>query len=435
MKVFTGFSKMNRGLKLDFVTGNSELKGTDTGHFFDYDAPDAGSQQIFDGMIENYLGNFPIPMGVVPNMLVNGELFLVPFVTEESSVVAAASKAAKYWAHRGGFEAGVVSSSRKGQVHFSWNGPGEQLFARFPEIRKQLLLSTAELTFRMRRRGGGITTIDLLDKTSVMPFYYQLDVTFETADAMGANFINSCLEKIAEKLSGPDLPGNDEHRVEIIMAILSNYSPGSIVRCRAECPAKLLTGWNKATPDENFAERFKQATEIARLDVPRAVTHNKGIFNGVDAVLLATGNDWRAAEAAGHAYAARSGKYTGLTTVSLENDHFIHEIELPLAVGTVGGITNIHPVVKTVHKILNNPDARKLAMIVAAAGLASNFAAIASLVTTGIQQGHMKMHLTNIFNQLNATASERELATSHFSGKKIEHFAVEDFILQIRSKQ
>ena len=155
MKIFSGFSKYNRGLKLDFVAGNSHLKDVDALHFRDYDAPDGETQQIFDGMIENYIGNFPIPMGVVPNMLVNGELFMVPFVTEESSVVAAASKGAKYWAHRGGFKARIVSTTRKGQVHFTWNGPKELIVNGFPEIKRQLMLSTAELTFRMRRRGGG----------------------------------------------------------------------------------------------------------------------------------------------------------------------------------------------------------------------------------------------------------------------------------------
>lgn len=435
MKVFSGFSKMDRGLKLDFVAGNSHLKDDEVRHFRDYDSPDTETQQVFDGMIENYLGNFPLPMGVVPNMLVNGELFMVPFVTEESSVVAAASKAAKYWAHRGGFKARIVSTTRKGQVHFTWNGPKELIVDSFPEIKRQLLLSTAELTFRMRRRGGGITDMALLDKTSGLPDYYQLDVSFETADAMGANFINSCLEQIASTLSKLDQLNNSDFQVEIIMAILSNYTPGSLVLCRVECPAELLTGWNNSAPAENFALKFKQAVDIANLDVSRAVTHNKGIYNGVDAALLATGNDWRAAEAAGHAYTARNGKYKGLTSVSLEDQRFSYELELPLAVGTVGGITNIHPVVKYVHKILKDPDARTLAMIVAASGLASNFAAVASLVTTGIQEGHMKMHLSNILNQLNANAVETQLTLSHFLGKKISHSAVADFILQIRSKQ
>lgn len=434
MKVFSGFSKMDRVLKLDFVAGNSHLEDVDARHFRDFDSPDGETQQIFEGMIENYLGNFPVPMGVVPNMLVNGELFMVPFVTEESSVVAAASKAAKYWAHRGGFKARIVSTIRKGQVHFTWNGPKELIVDGFPEIKRQLLLSTSELTFRMRRRGGGITDMALLDKTSGLPDYYQLDVSFETADAMGANFINSCLERIASTLSTLVQLNNSDFQVEIIMAILSNYTPDSLVLCRVECPAELLTGWNNAAPDENFALKFKQAVDIANLDVSRAVTHNKGIFNGVDAALLATGNDWRAAEAAGHAYAARNGEYKGLTSVSLENHRFSYELELPLAVGTVGGITNIHPVVKNVHKILKDPDARKLMMIVAASGLASNFAAIASLVTTGIQEGHMKLHFSNILNQLNASAVENEMTISHFTGKKISYAAVEDYIRQIRSK-
>jgi hydroxymethylglutaryl-CoA reductase len=433
MKIFSGFTGMNRGMKLDFVAGNSLLGDDEAGYFRDFDAPESGMQQVFEGMIENYIGNYPVPMGVVPNMLINGELFMVPFVTEESSVVAAASKAAKYWANRGGFKAQVVSSVKKGQVHFTWNGPKELIFERFPEIKKQLLLSATDITFRMRRRGGGITDIALLDKTSEIADYYQLDLSFETADAMGANFINSCLERTASTLSKLDQLNNSDFHVEIIMAILSNYTPGSIVQCRVECPAELLTGWNKSAPDENFVLKFMQAVDIANLDVSRAVTHNKGIFNGVDAALLATGNDWRAAEAAGHAYAARNGQYKGLTTVSLENHRFSYELELPLAVGTVGGITSIHPLVRNVHKILRQPDARKLMMIVAASGLASNFAAIASLVTTGIQEGHMKLHLSNMLNQLNASVMEMDMTIRHFSGKGVSYAAVEDFIRQIRS--
>ena len=183
-----------------------------------------------------------------------------------------------------------------------------------------------------------------------------------------------------------------------------------------------------------FADKFKQAVQIANLDISRAVTHNKGIFNGVDAVLLATGNDYRATAAGAHAFASAGGKYKSLTKVILTDQTFRYELEIPLAVGTVGGITQIHPVVKNMMAILKYPDARKLMMIAAASGMANNFSAIASLITTGIQSGHMKMHLPNILSHLNAGEKERILAIEYFSTRMVSHSAVNDFIMSLRSE-
>jgi hydroxymethylglutaryl-CoA reductase len=286
----------------------------------------------------------------------------------------------------------------------------------------------------MRQRGGGITDIQLIDKTEELPDYYQIDVSFETVDAMGANFINTCLERISSILQNIDELNSGDYSVDIIMAILSNYTPECLVSCWVECPLKDLDGWNKTLSYSAFAVKFKQAVDIANIDISRAVTHNKGIFNGTDAVLLATGNDWRATAASAHAYASRDGKYKGLTTVRLSEKTFTYELEIPLAIGTVGGITGIHPFVKNSLAILNYPDVSKLMMIVAASGLASNFAAIASLITTGIQAGHMKMHLSNILNKLHASKVESELAKSYFSDKAVSYSAVEEFIQKGRGK-
>jgi len=227
---------------------------------------------------------------------------------------------------------------------------------------------------------------------------------------------------------------SDECRVEIIMAILSNYTPECLLRCWVECPVEKLDRWNKELSYNAFATKFKQSVDIANLDISRAVTHNKGIFNGIDAVLLATGNDWRATSASVHAYASRDGKYRGLTTVRLTDKTFAYELELPLAIGTVGGITGIHPMVKNSLAILKYPDAQKLMMIAASAGLASNFAAIASLITTGIQAGHMKMHLSNILNQLSANPLESEKTRCYFFDKSVSYAAVEEFIQKIRAE-
>lgn len=432
---FAGFSKLDRLQRINYIVENSPLTADKKGSFEDYCAPGREQQVLFNDMIENYIGNFPIPMGIVPHILINGETFMVPFVTEESSVVAAASKAAKYWATKGGFRAVVESMTKKGQVHFTWNGNPDRILEIFPGIRQKLFLATSELTEKMRQRGGGITKIQLLDKTSELPDYYQIDVSFETADAMGANFINSCLETIAAVLQQLPELNFDDKSVEIIMSILSNYTPDCIVRCSVECPVTSLTEWHKELTGYAFATKFKQAVDIANLDISRAVTHNKGILNGVDALLLATGNDWRATAASVHAYASKDVRYRCLTTIQLSEETFRYELKLPLAVGTVGGITQIHPVVQKTMAILNYPDARKLMMIAAASGLASNFSAIASLITNGIQEGHMKMHLFNILNQLQVSHTERERVISQFIGTTVSYAAVEDFITKIRGER
>ncbi len=434
MKVISGFSKFDHKQRLDYITANSDLTEGDSLHLDDYCPPNGDQQRLFSEMIENYIGNFPIPLGVVTNMVINGEAYIVPFVTEESSVVAAASKAAKFWAERGGFKAKVDAMTKKGQVHFTWNGNPESIQQLFPEIKRKLIDETLELTAKMRQRSGGITDILLSDKTNELAGYYQIDVSFETGDAMGANFINTVLEKFASVLENISELNTHDNRVEIIMSILSNYTPDCKVNCWVECPVEQLSGWNKSLSYNLFATKFKQSVDIANLDISRAVTHNKGIFNGIDAVLLATGNDYRATAAGAHAYASKEGHYRGLTTVTLTDQTFRYELEIPLAIGTVGGITQIHPMVKNVMAILKYPDSKKLMMIAAASGLANNFSAIASLITTGIQTGHMKMHLSNILNQLSTSETERNLANDYFSDKTVSNSAVNDFILSLRSK-
>jgi hydroxymethylglutaryl-CoA reductase len=229
---------------------------------------------------------------------------------------------------------------------------------------------------------------------------------------MGANFINSCLEAIAKAFRKDD--------IEIVMSILSNYVPQCLVRAEVSCKIDELGGEN---PRE-FAQKFKQAVQIAEIEPYRAVTHNKGIMNGIDAVVLATGNDFRAVEAGAHAYAAKSGNYKSLTHCEIENDVFRFWIEVPLALGTVGGLTALHPMAKLSLDMLQKPSARELMQIIATAGLAQNFAALKALTTSGIQEGHMKMHLMNILNQLNATNEEKEIVVAYFKDKTVTHSAV-----------
>ncbi len=216
------------------------------------------------------------------------------------------------------------------------------------------------------------------------------------------------------------------------MSILSNYVPNCLVRASVSCPVQELT-MDGNTPAEETANKIVRAVNIARIEPHRAVTHNKGIMNGIDAVVLATGNDFRAVEAGIHAYACKEGRYTSLTHAEIKDGNFTFSIEIPLALGTVGGLTNLHPLVKLALEILGNPSATELMQIVAVAGLAQNFAAVSSLVTTGIQEGHMKMHLLNILNQLGATESEKKAMIQHFKKHTATHNAVVEAFEQLRN--
>ncbi|MND89102.1 3-hydroxy-3-methylglutaryl-coenzyme A reductase [compost metagenome] len=215
------------------------------------------------------------------------------------------------------------------------------------------------------------------------------------------------------------------------MSILSNYVPNCIVRAEVSCPITDLEEKHIQNPQE-FAERFVQAVQIAEVEPFRAVTHNKGIMNGVDAVVLATGNDFRAVEAGVHAYAARNGQYSSLSHAKIEHGIFTFWLEIPLALGTVGGLTSLHPLVKLSLEMLEKPSAKELMQIVAVAGLAQNFAALRSLTTTGIQDGHMKMHLNNILNQFEANEDERIVIRKHFKHHVVSHSAVVDYIENLR---
>src|SRR5690606_14917504 len=398
---------------------------------------DASLQKLHDEFIENTISNFYLPFAIAPNYLINNKLYTIPMAIEESSVVAAASKAAKYWQNRGGFKTEVISTEKNGQVHFIYKGDKSKLKDFFAGLKPKLIENNAVITANMKKRGGGILDIVLADKTKELDHYYQLHCTFETVDAMGANFINSCLEKFAETLKKEALEfdafSNEEKDIQVVMSILSNYTPNCIVKAEVACRVEELNGDKNISPEE-FAEKFIRAINIAKIEPHRAVTHNKGIMNGIDAVVLATGNDFRAIEAGVHAYAARNGKYTSLTHAVIENGMFRFWIEIPLALGTVGGLTQLHPLVKLALEMLGNPSAKELMQITAVAGLAQNFAAVRSLVTTGIQKGHMKMHLLNILNQLGATEEEKLYFVNFYKDKTVTHSDVVNEFNRIKSR-
>lgn len=431
-----GFSKLSKEEKINWIANEYFSNPTEAIRTIkQYWNSDAQLQQLHDEFIENTISNFYLPMGIAPNFLINGKYYSVPMVIEESSVVAAAAKSAKFWSTRGGFKATVLNTEKIGQVHFLFQGDSAKLLSFFNTVKSTLIDSTESITKNMQKRGGGILALELRDKTAELDNYYQLHATFETKDSMGANFINSCLEQLAKTLKAEALNysefGEAEKNITVVMSILSNYVPNCIVRAEVSCKLEELAEKKIENPQE-FAEKLVQAVRIAEIEPFRAVTHNKGIMNGVDSVVLATGNDFRAVEAGVHAYASRNGQYSSLSHAKIENGIFTFWMEIPLALGTVGGLTSLHPLVKMALEILGKPSAQELMQVVAVTGLAQNFAALRSLTTTGIQEGHMKMHLNNILNQFEATADERKAIAKHFEKNTVTHSAVVELIENLR---
>lgn len=434
-----GFSKLSKQEKINWLAEHFTAEPQAfSNEISAWQHPDAQVQRVLDGFTENAIANFVLPYSIAPNFLINGKTYAIPMVIEESSVVAAASSAAKFWQERGGFHAEVLGTVKLGQVHFRWFGDPARLHQIFPDLRSRLLDSCTDLVANMEKRGGGILDITLLDFENVEPDYYQLRVSFETCDSMGANFVNSVLERFAATTEEffMDYTGlsDTERDVEVIMSILSNYTPECLVRAWVECPISSFSDLARIQGMDavTLAERFAMAVRIAQIDPYRATTHNKGIYNGIDAVVLATGNDFRAIEACGHTYACRDGQYRSLSTCVVRDGMFRFELEVPLAMGTVGGLTALHPLAKRSLEILGYPSARELMCITAVVGLAQNFGAVRSLVTTGIQQGHMKMHLTNILNHLGATEEEAATAQHVFQAQTVSFSSVRAFLEERR---
>ena len=427
-----GFSKLSREEKIDWISSNFlndaiEFKSILNKYLND----DNDIQSLHNSFSENSISNFYLPYSVSPNFLINNKNYCIPLVTEESSVVAALSNSSKFWYERGGFTSNLINNIKNGQIHFLFKGRKESLQKLIIENELNLIKSTDEITKRMRARGGGINKIILVDKSSELNDYFQLSVDFITCDSMGANFINSCLEKISKAFRELVLRSNNlqesEKEIEIIMSILSNYTPDSLVEASVECNIDEL-GTIDGLSSREFSSKFKKAFDIAQIDINRAVTHNKGIMNGVDAVLISTGNDFRAVEAGIHAYASSNGYYKSLSECSIIDNKFKISLKIPLSVGTVGGITDLHPMVKLSLQMLGNPNSSDLMKIICSVGLAQNFAAVKSLVSSGIQKGHMKMHLINLLIKNNASKSQIEKSKLYFKDKEINNQSVTKFL-------
>ena len=328
-------------------------------------------------MVENAIGSISIPMGIATNFVVNGRELLIPMAIEEPSVIAAASKAAKIVKAMGGFSAHADESLMIGQVQVV-GVSGRKTIDKVRRHKKRILAIANEKSRSAVARDLQVRQVRDASSAKSGPMLV-VELVVDAKDAMGANVVNTMCEAIAPAVA--EITGG-----EVVLKILSNYATKRLVRCKAVFSKEMTGG-------PNIVRRILHAYALAYSDVYRAVTHNKGVMNGIDAVALATGQDFRAIEAGAHAYAARDGTYRSLTRWhKTKRGDLAGEIEIPLAVGTVGGITSSHPAVKLALQILGVTNAKDLAMAMAAAGLAQNFAAIRALSDEGIQQGHMRLH-------------------------------------------
>ncbi len=428
------FSKKTKEEKIHIISSFSGDKEYTSELLKSFVHPDERLQEKFDEFSENTIANFPFPFGIAPNFMINGHVYHVPMVIEESSVVAAAANAAKFWSQRGGFHTRIISAVKSGQVHFTFSGNASQLLLHQQAIELKLLERVLPVSKKMIQRGGGVLSVNIKNSTDLIPNYYQLDVRFNTVDSMGANFINSCLEEMAGGLEEYLHKAFPDEKTDIIMSILSNYNPECLVESMVECRVEDLKKIHPDFTPAEFIRKFAVAVEIAKKNVSRATTHNKGIMNGVDAVVLATGNDFRAVEAGVHAWASRGGHYASLTDTDYSEGWFRYRLTMPLSLGTVGGLTSLHPLARLSLEILENPSANELMQIAASAGLANNFSAIRALVTWGIQKGHMMMHLSNILNTLEASDEEKRTAREYFHGQKVSFSLVSEFIKSLRNE-
>ena len=358
------------------------------------------SVTVADQLSENVVGTFSLPYSLVPEVLVNGQEYTVPYVTEEPSVVAAASYASKIIKRAGGFTAQVHERQMIGQVVLYQVANPEQTQEKIVSKKAELLELANQAYPSIVKRGGGARDLhveQIKGETDFLVVYLHVD----TQEAMGANMLNTMLEALKPVLE-------ELSQGQSLMGILSNYATDSLVTASCRIAFRYLS--RQKDQGREIAEKITLASQFAQADPYRAATHNKGIFNGIDAILIATGNDWRAIEAGAHAFASRDGHYQGLSrwTLDFEREELVGEMTLPMPVATKGGSIGLNPRVALSHELLGNPSAKELAQLIVSIGLAQNFAALKALVSTGIQQGHMKLQAKSL--ALLAGASESEVA-------------------------
>ena len=385
--LISGLYKMSKHQRLEAIASHQEIENSTLDC---YKNSETLSDQLAETFVENSIGTFELPLGIITNVVVNGRTYMVPAAVEESSVIAAASAASKHIAAFGGFAAEGIGNETIGQVHIPNLNLDEALQAKAVlEYEKEYLLFLSEEAIpSIYKRGGGVRDIELRIVQSESDYMLVMHVFLDTCDAMGANLVNTLCESLA--LDIEEITGKS-----VLLRILSNLATRRLFRASCKIPVNSLETLEYKNGLE-VAKSIEAASRFAESDPFRACTHNKGIMNGISPVVVATGNDWRAVEAGAHAYAAIEGQYSSLSKWRVIEDELVGSVELPLQVGVVGGVTKLHPKAKANLEILGNPSAQELGMTLASTGLASNFAALRALATHGIQKGHMKLHKRNL---------------------------------------
>ena len=396
MKIsWNGFSKKSYQERLELLKAQALLSPERQGGL---EQDEQMSVTVADQLSENVVGTFSLPYSLVPEVLVNGQEYTVPYVTEEPSVVAAASYASKIIKRAGGFTAQVHERQMIGQVALYQVANLEQAQEKIASKKSELLELANQAYPSIVKRGGGARDLhveQIKGETDFLVVYLHVD----TQEAMGANMLNTMLEALKPVLE-------ELCQGQSLMGILSNYATDSLVTASCRIAFRYLS--RQKDEARELAEKMVLASQFAQADPYRAATHNKGIFNGIDALLIATGNDWRAIEAGAHAYASHDGAYRGLShwMMDLETEELIGELTMPMPVATKGGSIGLNPRVVLSHELLGHPSAKELAQIIVSIGLAQNFAALKALVSTGIQHGHMKLQAKSLALLAGATEAE-----------------------------
>ena len=408
MKIsWNGFSKKSYQERLELLKAQALLSPERQANL---EQDEQMSVTVADQLSENVVGTFSLPYSLVPEVLVNGQEYTVPYVTEEPSVVAAASYASKIIKRAGGFTAQVHERQMIGQVALYHVADPEQAQEKISSKQAELLELANQAYPSIVKRGGGARDLhveEIKGETDFLVVYLHVD----TQEAMGANMLNTMLEALKPVLE-------ELSQGQSLMGILSNYATDSLVTASCRIAFRYLS--RQKDQGREIAEKITLASQFAQTDPYRATTHNKGIFNGIDAILIATGNDWRAIEAGAHAFASRDGRYQGLSrwTLDLEREELVGEMTLPMPVATKGGSIGLNPRVVLSHELLGNPYAKELAQIIVSIGLAQNFAALKALVSTGIQQGHMKLQAKSLALLAGASGSEVAPLVEHLIADK-----------------
>ncbi|MCH1713497.1 MULTISPECIES: hydroxymethylglutaryl-CoA reductase, degradative [Lactococcus] len=405
------FYQMSPAERLDFLDLKSETR-----QILEETVLDAA---LADNLIENQISEFELPMGLAQNFVINGKKFLVPMVTEEPSVIAAASNGAKI---AGNFQTVLSERLMRGQIVFYDVDQADHLMQTIEENQAGIFRAAKEAYPSIIKRGGGLRQVS--SRAFGAEGFVSVDFKVDVKDAMGANIVNAILEGVAN-LFRTWFPEQ-----KILFSILSNYATESLVKVSCEIPVERLSKGNNG---QEVAEKIQAASRFSKIDPYRAATHNKGIMNGINAVVLATGNDTRAVASGIHAYASKEGSYQGLAKWDVKDGLLLGSLELPLPVATVGGAVKVLPKAQAALELLEITEAKELAQVMAAVGLAQNLAALRALVSEGIQQGHMSLQVRALAMTVGAKDEEITILSEKLRREKVMNQAIaEKLLLEIR---